>query len=142
MAAKDPTTVAQLWAQRLSASTNEIQAGVQAVTTAPGARAAAAVDTWLARIQASRDKWVRNVQAVSLSSWQQAMIQKGIPRISSGATAAVPKMTAFMSQWLPFAEQGAQTVRNMPNATLQDGINRAVAQITHNAQFQYKKQTV
>lgn len=135
MATKDPGATATLWANRLSGATQEIQAGVQRVTEAPGAKAASQVDVWLARIQASRAKWVRNVSAVTLPQWQNAMINKGIPRISGGAQAAIPKMTQFFQQWLPYVEQGASTVRAMPKATLQDGINRAVAMIQYNAQF-------
>ncbi len=132
---KDPNTIATLWANRLQAAQAEITAGVQAVTEAPGAKAAAKADVWIARVTASRPKWIRNVSAVTLPQWQQAMIQKGIPRVGPGAQAAIPKMTQFFTQFLPYVEQGAATVRAMPNATLQDGIARAVAMIQHNANF-------
>jgi hypothetical protein len=135
MATKDPGATATLWANRLAGATNEIQAGVQRVTEPPGQKAAAQVDVWLARLQASRAKWVRNVSAVTLPQWQASMINKGIPRIAGGAQAAIPKMTQFFQQWLPYVEQGASTVRAMPKATLQDGINRAVAMIQYNSQF-------
>lgn len=135
MATKDATTVANLWASRLAASTTEISAGVDRVTEAPGAKAAQNADVWLARTTAARAKWIRNTSAVTLSQWQTAMKSKGVPRVGPGAQAAIPKMTQFMTQWLPYAEQGAATVRNMPNATLEDGIARATAMIRHNAQF-------
>jgi hypothetical protein len=133
--AKDPTTVATLWANRLQASQTEIAAGVNAVTEAPGVRAARNQAGYLAGVQNSVAKWARNTSAVTLSDWQQSMINKGIPRVGPGAQAAIPKMTAFMSKWLPYVEQAAQTVRAMPNVTLQDGIARAVAQIQANANF-------
>lgn len=133
--AKDAATVANLWAQRLQAAQNEISAGVDRVTEAPGAKAAQKADVWLARLQASRAKWIRNTSGVTLQSWQTAMKTKGVPRVGPGAQAAVPKMTQFMTQFLPFVEQGAQTVRNMPHATLEDGIARATAMIRHNAGF-------
>lgn len=140
--AKDATTVANLWASRLSASTPEITAGVNAVTQAPGARAAANVQGWIAGIQAAQDKWVRNVSAVTLSQWQSAMINKGVPRVSSGAQAAIPKMTQFMTQWLPHAESVAQQVRSMPKGTIDQGIARVTAQIRGNAQFVRKPYTL
>jgi|SRR5579862_380741 len=139
MAAKNPADVAAKWAQNLSNSTTSITAGVNAVQTAPGQLAAAKVATWISKLQQAQDKWVRNVSAVSLQDWKTAMLNKGIPRISSGAQAAQPKMQAFMQQWLPYVENIASTVRAMPNATLQDGIARAVAQIQGNAQFTYQK---
>jgi len=139
MAAKDPQTVAQKWATNLGASTPSIQAGVAAVTVAPGQAAAAQKQLWLAQITAAADKWATNVAGVSLGSWQQSMIEKGLPRIGQGAATAVPKMANFMSQFLPHVEQVAATVRRMPKGGLQNGINRAVAQIQGNAQFKYRK---
>lgn len=137
--AKDPNTVAQLWASRLQNSTQEIQAGVMSVTTAPGQLAAAAADLWLQRVTQSKVKFQRNVSAVTLQQWQQAMTQKGIPRISEGATAAIPKMANFMQQFLPHVEQVAATVRSMPKGTIDQGIARAAAQIRGNATFVYNR---
>jgi len=133
--AKDPTAVANKWATNLGGATTSITAGVNAVTVAPGQRAAAASQLWLNRVTASLDKWTRNVSAVTLQQWQAAMINKGIPRISSGAQAAIPKMTAFMTQWLPYVEQGAATVRAMPKNSLADSKARAAAMIDFNAAF-------
>lgn len=140
--AKDAATVANLWANRLQGAQNEIAAGVAAVKEAPGMAAARQVDVWLARVQQSRAKWVRNVSGVTLSQWQRAMTEKGIPRVGPGAQAAIPKMTQFLSDYLPYVEQGAATVRAMPKATLQDGIARAVAMINHNAKYERKPYTV
>lgn len=142
MAAKDPASVANKWATRLGAATQAITDGVNAVTQAPGTKAAAQADVWLARLQASRDKYVRNVSAVSLASWQQSMITKGVPRVSGGATAAIPKMTAFMQQFLPHVEQGRQALASMPRGTIDQNINRAVAMIRHNATFVRKPYNV
>lgn len=140
--AKDPATVATLWANRLQGAQAEIAAGVAAVKEAPGAAAARQVDVWLARVQASRAKWVRNVSGVTLSQWQRSMTEKGIPRVGPGAQAAIPKVTQFMQDFLPFVEQGAATVRSMPKASLQDGIARAVAMIQHNARYERKPYTL
>lgn len=137
--AKNPTDVAQKWATNLAAAGPSITAGVNAVTTAPGTLAAAKVATWIAKLTASQDKWVRNVSSVSLQDWKTAMLNKGVPRIASGATAAQPKMLAFMNQFLPYLEANKATIDNMPNATLQDGIQRAIAQITHNSNFKYNR---
>lgn len=133
--AKDPAQVAQTWANRLGASSQEITQGVQRVTVPPGEKAAQQVDAYIAGVQRARDKWVRNVSSVTLGQWQQAMIQKGIPRISSGAAAAQPKVEAFMRSFLPYVEQGAAAVRAMPKGTVDQGIARATAMIRHNAQY-------
>lgn len=133
--AKDPAQVAQTWASRLGAADAEIRAGVSRVTQAPGEAAAQQADAWIAGIQRSRDKWARNVSAVTLSQWQNAMITKGLPRIAQGAQQAIPKVQQFMTQFLPYVEQGAATVRQMPKGTVEQGIARAAAMIRHNAGF-------
>lgn len=142
MAVKDANTVAQLWATRLAASAPQIEAGVNAVTQAPGAKAAAQVDVWIANTAAARDKYVRNTSAVTLQSWQNSMITKGIPRIAPGAQAAIAKSTAFYAQFLPFVENIAQQVRAMPKGNVEAGIARVTAQIRGNASFVYNKKPV
>lgn len=102
--AKDPTAVAQRWASQLGAAGQKITEGVQAVTVAPGQAAARQKSVYLGNVQASADKWARNTAAVSLSDWQQAMINKGASRVGSGAQAAIPKMTTFLQKFLPHVE--------------------------------------
>lgn len=135
MAQTDPAAAAAKWASRLSAATPEITAGVNAVQTAPGQKAAAQKALWVQRVQNSADKWARNVSRVSLEDWKQAMLTKGVNRIGSGAQAAVPKMQQFMAEFLPYVEQGAQRVRSMPKGDLASSIARATAMIQHNAAF-------
>ena len=105
------------------------------VTVAPGKSAALAKDLWLQKISASADKWARRVSAVSLQDWQDAMINKGINRIASGTQAAIPKMTAFMTDFLPFVDQGVAAIKNMPKGNVEAGIARAAAMIRHNATY-------
>lgn len=135
MAAKNPQDVAAKWAQNLSGSTESIRQGVARVTEAPGVAAARQRALWLQRVQASQEKWARNVSRVTAGEWQQAMLDKGLPRIASGAQAAQPKMAAFLSEFLPHVEAGAAQVRAMPKGGVEEGIARAAAMIRHNAQF-------
>lgn len=135
MSRLDPQSGTSKWVNNLSNSTSAITAGVNAVTQAPGAKAAASVQTWLARIQQSANKWAKNVGAVSLQQWQEAMTQVGIPRIAQGAQAKQGKYLAFAQKFYPYLAQGQAQVQAMPKVTLQDGINRAVAMIKHNAAY-------
>lgn len=137
----DPSAVANKWATRLSGATQAIIDGVNAVQTAPGQKAAAQVDVWLAKITASRDKWVRNVSAVTLAQWQTAMTTKGVQRIATGAQAAIPKMTAFMAQWLPYEQAGVQALASTPRGTIDQNIQRAITMMRYNAQFVRKPYT-
>lgn len=137
MPQRDPATVAQRWVSNLGSSVDKIRQGVQSVTQAPTAAAAAAGQLWQQRVNdpATLQKFQRSLQRVSLTDWQNAMIQKGIPRIASGANAAKDKFTAFLTQFLPFVNNVAQQVRQMPKATLEDRIARATAQIRGTAAF-------
>lgn len=123
------------WVQNLSASTDRMTAGAQAVTKAPGLAAAAAADKWLARVTAAKQKFATNVAAVSLQSWQNSYINVGIPRVAQGAQAKQNKVTAFMDQFLPYLQRGVATIDAMPSNTLEDGIARASAMIRYNAKF-------
>ncbi len=131
----DPNTATQKWVQNLGAATPAITRGVQAVSTAPGQKAAAQADKWLQRVTASQGKWKARVGAVSLADWQQAMINVGIPRVAQGAQAKQGKFTAFAQQFFPYLQSGVDKVHAMPSTTLEQNINRAVAMIQHNAAF-------
>lgn len=131
----NPQDATTAWVNHLSQATARITSGVNAVTRPPGQAAAAQSQKWLARVTASQQKWQTNVGKVSLADWQQAMVNVGIPRIAQGAQAKQGKMQAFMAQYLPYLQQGVSRIDQMPNVTLEDGINRAVAMIRHNAAF-------
>lgn len=130
-----PEQAATKWATNLGNSRQAIIDGVNAVTQAPGAKAAARKDYWLSRVQQNADKWARRTAAVSLDQWKADMLNKGVDRVGTGAAAAKDKMSSFFGEFLPYVEQGANNVRTMPKNTLQDSINRAAAMIQHNAKF-------
>lgn len=136
---KDPTTIAQKWHTNFSASGPSITAGVQAVTVAPGIKAAAKKALWLAKVTASVDKWAKNVSAVPLSVWQNAMLTTGLQRLQSGASAGQPKVADFMNQFLPYLERGKAQIDAMDTSTIGGAIAKAGAQIQYNAAFSYNR---
>lgn len=123
------------WLRNLQAATPSITDGVNAVTVAPGQKAAQAKNLWLSQLQANADKWAKNVGAVTLGEWQQAMTTYGIPRIAQGAQAKQQKVEDFMQKFLPYVAQGAAAVNALPKGGLENGIARATAMIRHNAGF-------
>lgn len=134
---QSPQQVAQKFASNLGSATTSITNGVNAVTTAPTAAAAASVSKWQAKMAqpSTASKFVSGLQGVSLQQWQQAMINKGVPRIASGAQAAIPKMTAFYQEFLPFVANVQAKVKAMPNLTLTDSANRMIANMQGIAAF-------
>jgi len=135
-----PQDVANRWAQGLANATQKMTQSATNLTVSPTQQAADAMQTWIARLNdpKTQAKWQAKLRAVTLGQWQTAYTQKGIPRVSQGAQVARDsKMVPFFSKWLPYEATGSQQVRQMPKATLQDRIARAVFMINYNSQFTY-----
>jgi hypothetical protein len=75
----------------------------------------------------------------SLQSYKDAVINKGIPRIAAGATAAKSKVTQFMQQLLPYTAQLSDQISSMPKNGIEDSVARATAAIRGMANFKYQK---
>lgn len=105
MALPTPANAAAKWAQNLGAATTRYTDGVNAVQTSPGQLAAQASDRYIAGVQASVPKFIANSQAVQLGDWKNAAINKGAPRLASGAQQAQNKMQGVFTSLFPFIEQ-------------------------------------
>lgn len=130
-----PEMATSKWVTNLSGATERMKAGAMAVTVAPGEKAAAAADKWLAKVTQAKDKFARNSRAVPLAAWQAAYTGTGISRVAQGAQAKQNKVLDFQTQFQAHLKAGAATIDRMPTNTLEDGINKAAAQIRHNAKF-------
>ncbi len=129
--ARDPTQAANLWAQHMAAAGPQITAGVNAGTGSPGQLAAAQKNHWLAAVTSAADHWAAALHAMSLQTWQQAMITKGIPRIQQSAQQALPKVQAFLAAWIPFQHQ---VVAGLPaRGGLEANIQRMESLVRSNA---------
>jgi hypothetical protein len=115
--------IAKKWSTNLGASTSQIQAGVQGVTTAPGQSAARQKNAWAQNVAAAKDKWAASVASVSLTDWQDAMINKGVARVASGASAAQDKFSSFMGKLIPFEQNAVNSLPERGN--LDQNIARA-----------------
>lgn len=140
MAQKDPNSVANKWATNLAAAANSgaVTAGINAVQVAPGQAAARQKGVWLQNVTAAADTWASNVAAVPLQSWQQDAINKGVPRIATGATAAEPKFVNFMTKLLSTVNTAKAQLP--PRGTFQQNLQRAnqMATALHNAKGTFK----
>jgi hypothetical protein len=130
-----PESIQAKWVTRISGATQEISAGVDRVTQAPGAAAAAKADKWLANVMSAKDKWKRNVGAVSLDDWKTYMKNVGVPRIAQGAQAKQNKVGNFLRDFIPHLERGIESVNRMPDVTFEDRVQKAVAMMRHNRNF-------
>lgn len=140
MAKLTPEQFAAKWASRLGASTQDIQNGINRITVSPTEQAANKQAKMLANLTASVNsgKWARGLRSVSLDAWRKATIEKGLPRIQQGATAAQPKMVEFANKLLPYQQALVDKINAMPDISLQDSIARMTAYINGMAQFKGK----
>ena len=125
MTNQSPDQIAARWAQGLAGAGSRIQSGVQGVTTAPGQAAARQVQAWQTNTQAAAQKWAARTGSITLSEWQNSMVEKGIPRIGAGAQAAQPKFAQFMSTLLPNIQSVVQSLP--PRGNIDANIARAAA---------------
>lgn len=119
----------QKWGTNLNASSQYIKDGVNRVQVAPGVSAANAADRMLAGVTASvqNGTWQRKVSAVPLQSWQQSMINKGIPRLAQGVTQAQGTKQNSITALLAAVDTASNAANQLPKGGLEQGIARATA---------------
>lgn len=126
-ARKTAQQVAQKWSTNLANATTSITNGVNAVTTAPTQLAAMQQTAYLTGIQhaVASGKWANALNNVTLADWKTAMLQKGVPRIATGATAAQPKVQQAFTPLLQFVYDTRDSVNAAnPRGTLQQNMAR------------------
>lgn len=134
MARVTPQQAAEKYRSRTANATGDWVNGINGVQTAPGAAAAAAKDKWAAGVAGAKDKFAANSAAVPLATWKmQATAKSG--RYQTGTEAAVPKMVAFMQDFLPFQDNVTAQVKAMPSNTPEQREQRAIAQMRGTRQF-------
>lgn len=138
MATLSASQITQKWVTNFGSAGTSMQQGVQAVNQAPGAKAAAAAQLWISRLQASQAKWQNRVGAVTLAEWQNAMITLGIPRAQQGVQEKQGKYLTFITSYMQFLQGALPAIQAMPKGTLAQGIARSNAMIT--ASYQWGQQ--
>lgn len=132
-----PEEFAEKHARRLKAALEDMRAGINRVTEAPGVKAANKKAKWVARLseKAVQDKWAVNVGKVPLEAWKSAMIDKGLGRVSAGVDAAHAKVVDFATKLISHQNAGLANIQKMPDLTLEDSISRAAAWMRHMSTF-------
>lgn len=136
-----PKEAFDTYSQTMKSRTEKMIRGVKRVSEAPGIRAAKQQDKMRANLIRSIDDgtWADRVSAVSLSEWQDAMVNKGIPNISRGIDAAEPKMLSFFADLFDHQDKIQSELAAMPDTTPAD----AKARMNHNfdRMSQFKKRS-
>lgn len=125
----DAASGASRWASGMNNSLQKIKDGVNRVTVAPGQLAAAAAQKAAANYAdaINSGRWAAAVGSVPLEQWKQAMNTTGAQRIASGVAKGQPKYQAFANSFYPVITAAGQSARQMPNNSIEDGLNRVRA---------------
>lgn len=128
-------------ARRLKGAVDDMRKGVERVTDAPTAKAAAKQEKMRANILESIDngKWAAGLNRVSLEEWKGKMLNKGVNRVASGIDEAAPKVEAFAAELLPHIDSVKSKIEKMPDVTLEDNIGRMTEFIRGMAKFKRTK---
>lgn len=140
MAKLTPQEFREKQARRLKGAIEDIRAGIERVSTAPTAQAAAKQEKMVANLtQAVQSgKWAARLKKVTLEDWKAATATKGLPRIASGIDGAAAKVEDFAAQLLSYEDQVLAQIKAMPDLTLEDSINRATTWIRQMSKFSKK----
>lgn len=126
--------------KRTIAASEEMRAGIDRVTVAPGDLAAAKQEKMITRLTESvrTGKWARALKAVGLEGWKSKMLDVGVGRVAGGLEAAEGKVISFAAQFLPFVDAIRTKVRAMPDLTLDDNIRRMTENVRAISKFEKK----
>lgn len=130
-----PDQVSQYWLTGLQGATQKISDGVDRVTTAPGAAAAAQVEVWAANVVASKAKFAANVRRVSLSDWQAAT-KAAVGNVAAGAQRKQGKFLAAIGPVLAHIAAGQGKLANMPRGTYAQNVQRMTTFVDHMHNYQ------
>lgn len=136
---KSPEEAGQKWLRNIRTAGESVRSGVQAVTEAPGARAAQNAAGYLNGVQNNVDKWRANVGSVSLNSWRDSMLTLGVPRMAQGAEKNVSKTVAALRQIIPHVEAGKEALKATPRGDYSANIQRMNQFIEHMHQLKVRR---
>lgn len=126
MAKLTPEEYASKQARNLKNSLPDVRAGIERVTQAPGAAAAAQQQAMKDNLNRAIDdgRWAAKVRGVTLEEWKNAALNKGVDRIAAGIDQAHDKQVAMAGRLLAAVDASANQVRTMKKGTIQDSIAR------------------
>lgn len=129
MARVNATQWLDKWGRNLGGSQQFITDGVNRVTVAPSEGAIQAKGRMLEGIQAAvaDGRWEKGLRKVSLQSWRDSMIKKGLPRLAQGIEGAKANKVNNIQALLTAVDTSKAAADALPKGGLEQGIQRANA---------------
>lgn len=120
-----PDQVAAKWNSRANSATQDWVDGINSVQVSPGQQAAAQADTWIANLQAARQKWQTKMANMSAATWKAETVAKGQSRYGQGITQGQTKYQQAIAKVLSAEKQIVASLP--PRGNVEANINRSVA---------------
>jgi hypothetical protein len=137
MALPSAQSVAEKWATRTSAASEDYAAGVANSDKDPTALAIAAGPRLRANFIAAFDSgaWANGLRRVGKAGWQQAVASKGQQNFANGVTAAKEKVAEAFAPLLAYEGSLQTRVQSMPNVTDGDREQRMLTWVREMRKF-------
>lgn len=123
-----PEQVAQYWSSGLQGATQKISDGIDRVNEAPGVKAAAQADVWLANVQAAKAKFIANSRRVTLDDWKTAT-KAAVGNVGAGAARNQQKFAARITPVLNHIATGVAQLP--PRGTYEQNKQRSIKMMDH-----------
>lgn len=119
------------WKSRMSGAVNDVKLGVQNTKKSQTGNAVKAKDKYVARLQESIQKgtWEKKLKEAGDEAWKNGMLNKGADKIVTGINANEPKIQASMAMVNEVGKMARDVTKDMPNNTIEDGIEKVRANI-------------
>lgn len=136
-----PSQISEKWNRRMKSAVSDIQAGIESVAENPCEKASSKADKWQQRISEAdtKNRFVAGLKQVSLADWKAKAKEKVATRLASGVDGAMDKRSKFDNYLVNAVNGSLAQIKNMPDVTIEDSINRVRAHITYMHEHPYKK---
>lgn len=126
-----PTEGADKLKRGISSHGTDYQAGINKVSVNPAEQAAANEDKWFASLSDAytNKRFSKGLGRVTLAGWKAAVMDGGVSRYTQSADKAAKNYAAFAQQFYPFLQSVQDQISAMPNRSLQDNIQRMIANV-------------
>jgi hypothetical protein len=141
MAKLTPQQIADKQVRNATNAVQDYRNGVNAVTVNPMDKAIASIQKMRNNFNAAVDsgKVQAGMASVGINAWKAAASKKGGDNYAGGITAAAGKILAFQTQIAPFRAQLQATIATMPTDTLDQRLQKMVANAKGMSTFRFAK---
>lgn len=132
--------VSEKWGRNLKASIPYVVEGIANVSESPAEKAIRKQDKMRANLMRAIDNgtWASQLGKVTLAEWKKKTTEKVQQRLSGGVDAGMAKRQEFDNYLVDTINGILPTIKDMPDMTLEDSINRVSTFMRHMSDNPYR----